>query len=1005
MPAQLDKNKPTSLIFHGANFVGAKLAELLYSQKSNIFLIDEFSKANRDVMKKLKKDFQVTSFDISGVTSFDSDIKRIDYIFILLDQFLSTNTSISSPKFVSETNSIDTIMKAGLRHGAKVILTTTISLHRKLLSLSSKDTTKLSEIKQGETFTSAELQRYCENLAAEYHDQAGLDIRIARLGEVMGENMPTDAHTPLVSLLKDAVTKPKLTIYGEGLDYKYYVHVLDAVYGIIKALFSNRTNGEVYSLSYNEEISTLNLAYKLLEMNPQANEIAFVESEESEGPQQMYVPAKNLSKLGWKPKISIDKALLETLQYFYDSYKAKWTNKPAQEKGRRVTAKQHPSEAMSFLGKVLQVVFFPIIVPYKFLRSLYQKISQLRLSATGIAKFFLIALPVVALYLAIIQPLIQITVGGGLAYAFSRIAYSQVEQLNTKGAQNSMKVARFFSGAMSDGVKALRWVAYIPAAEDFYSQNVQLASGVDHLTNGAYYLVQGIDPYVEYFKTFEPLTSFNASPTGGSKTYQKQLKAMEDGVPFTDRATVEITLATEALEAVDIGSYPQFTREPLRQLVDKSKLLKSQVTTLQGVASFLPDLLGKSGRKNYVILLQNPMELRSTGGWLTSYALIGLEYGQVRTLKVDDVYNADGQLKTTVLPPKSMRQALGLNSWTLSTSNWSPDFAQAAEAAEYFLKLEEKAVTIDGVVAIDLEYIRRLIDVWGSIEVVGEDNPVTKDNLYNKVVQLHQSFSPGSTQKPEFLSNLANALLQKILGSTRDKWPRIAEITGESMEEKHILVYMHNTYLAQFLESLKWTGTMPSSANLIFPIEWNKGGNKANHFLERSSLVETSITNESQIVQKLTITYTNLSTKNSYPEGAYSAYVRIFLPRGIEMLRIEGLAKNSFYNKAEFGLSMVAGDLNVPIKSSRTISILYRLDREKMTDFPLITAPGDKLQYTVNYTKQPGLISDNISFEVSYPSGWEPTNLENIQRELNKLVFRTELSTDKQFTVEWQKAK
>ena len=67
--------------------------------------------------------------------------------------------------------------------------------------------------------------------------------------------------------------------------------------------------------------------------------------------------------------------------------------------------------------------------------------------------------------------------------------------------------------------------------------------------------------------------------------------------------------------------------------------------TYKEATAFLPEVLGVNERQRYLVLLQNESEIRSTGGWLTSYGIIGVEGGQIRELFVDDIYNADGTLR------------------------------------------------------------------------------------------------------------------------------------------------------------------------------------------------------------------------------------------------------------------------------------------------------------------------------------------------------------------------
>ena len=820
-----NKNKPITFLVHGANAVGLKLTELLTDQKGSVVVIDEFTKQSKPFVKELKSVHGVEVYDISAVPNLVAKVKRLDYVFILLDQFLASKEKLTGQAFLSETNLVDALCKTALEQGSKVVLTTSIALHREIVSSASEQLDSLKGV-QGQTpYTPVELQRYCENLAAEYHDQSTLNIRITRLGEVIGEGIPTDRHTVLQDMVREAIAKPRITIPGEGLDYAYYIHNLDAVYGIIKSIFSTNTNGEVFSLSYTDEISSLNLAYKILELNPKASEIEFSQDEDGTPPQHVYVPAKNLSKLGWSPKVSFEKALMETIAYFHKEHNVTWKNQPqmmtiAEESGKRTPSADMPlrSDALTPFGSFIETVTAPFARLFGREQGRGADIERTPLSSRSILKYLLVTATALVLYFGLIGPCIQLSVGGAGMYYYGKKGYGQALALDTSSAEESLENASMFAGLAQSGWHGLRWVAYIPGVTDLYNETAVLVSSAEHLATGSYYLSKGIHPYAEYFKNFEPITSFGSSAGGGSRAYLQELEAMEQGIPYVERASVEITLARDGLEGIDQDAFPSFMTERIDSLSDIVETTSEAVSTMESFAYYLPELLGIDGRQTYVILLQNPMELRSTGGWLSSVGIVGIEQGQVRTLEVHDVYEIEGQTDETVAPPASMRDALGIEEWTLSLSNWSPDFPQSAESAEYFINLGGTVVAADGVIAIDLEFIRDLIDVWGSIQVPGEEEPVTSDSLYDTVIEIHRQFTPGDTDKPVFLSNLANELLAEIFTSSKETRPAVAEKVASNLDEKHILAYFHNTSVREILDNKGWGGHIEPETSILCPV-------------------------------------------------------------------------------------------------------------------------------------------------------------------------------------------
>ena len=89
-----------------------------------------------------------------------------------------------------------------------------------------------------------------------------------------------------------------------------------------------------------------------------------------------------------------------------------------------------------------------------------------------------------------------------------------------------------------------------------------------------------------------------------------------------------------------IGGYEEIIKEK-RQIVEE----------LDKLMPILPEFLGLDGKKReYMVLFQNENELRASGGFIGSYGILSVEDGKWRGLEVNDVYQADGQLKGHVEP-------------------------------------------------------------------------------------------------------------------------------------------------------------------------------------------------------------------------------------------------------------------------------------------------------------------------------------------------------------------
>ena len=85
------------------------------------------------------------------------------------------------------------------------------------------------------------------------------------------------------------------------------------------------------------------------------------------------------------------------------------------------------------------------------------------------------------------------------------------------------------------------------------------------------------------------------------------------------------------------------------------------------------------GNNTFIVLLQNNWELRPSGGFMGSYALVQFENNVLKDISVQDIYVPDGQIQGHVNPPKPVLQAFQQGFWRLRDANWDPDFQKSAE--------------------------------------------------------------------------------------------------------------------------------------------------------------------------------------------------------------------------------------------------------------------------------------------------------------------------------------
>ena len=131
----------------------------------------------------------------------------------------------------------------------------------------------------------------------------------------------------------------------------------------------------------------------------------------------------------------------------------------------------------------------------------------------------------------------------------------------------------------------------------------------------------------------------------------------------------------------------------------KLALLRTVFGTINKLLLLYKEGGGFSGTQSYLVLFQNSMELRPTGGFVGSVGKLTMVDGLVADFTIFDVYELDGQLRGHVDPPDPIRTLLSQEHWYLRDSNWDPDFFESGQRAAWFYE-KETGQSVDGVISV-----------------------------------------------------------------------------------------------------------------------------------------------------------------------------------------------------------------------------------------------------------------------------------------------------------------
>ncbi|MCJ7521543.1 MAG: dTDP-glucose 4,6-dehydratase [Dehalococcoidia bacterium] len=151
-------------------------------------------------------------------------------------------------------------------------------------------------------------------LVRAYHRTFGLPVVISRCSNNYGPRQHPEKFLPTV-ILNVLHDKP-VPIYGDGLYVRDWIHVIDHCRAIDLIMSEGRI-GAIYNIGTDNEWANIDLAKKILQILGKPEDLLqSVTDRPGHDRRYALVGDKLKRELGWKPSISFDQGLIETVSWY-----------------------------------------------------------------------------------------------------------------------------------------------------------------------------------------------------------------------------------------------------------------------------------------------------------------------------------------------------------------------------------------------------------------------------------------------------------------------------------------------------------------------------------------------------------------------------------------------------------------------------------------------------------------------------------------------------------------
>lgn len=351
---------------------------------------------------------------------------------------------------------------------------------------------------------------------------------------------------------------------------------------------------------------------------------------------------------------------------------------------------------------------------------------------------------------------------------------------------------------------------------------------------------------------------------------------------------------TKNIVAIDPSSIPEEYRDKFILIKSKSTELGSNLAEFNDLLEKLKIFLGASKDKRYLFVFQNNAELRASGGFIGSFALVDFKEGKIKNIEVPGggTYDTEAGLFERMVSPEPLHIVNPL--WHLWDSNWWPDWPKSARKLMWFYE-KSAGPTVDGVISLTPTVVENALRVIGPIDMTAEYGVVIDSDNFWKVAQEYSEQKPNVTKKPKkFIGDLMNKIIAELpLKLNKDTLINLVATAEQSLAEKQILFYFTDPELEKKITEYGWDGGIKeTTSDYLAVINTNIAGGKSDKKIEQTINHKAVIMNDGSVIDEVTVKRVHTGLKHEDFSGVRNVdYMRFYVPAGSELLAAQGFSK------------------------------------------------------------------------------------------------------------------
>ena len=314
------------LVTGGCGFIGSHFLRYMMDTytKDSFICLDALTYAgNKNNIKELLEDSRLTMIEGNIRDASFVDTLFVSYKPDVIVHFAAethVDRSITGPQVFLETNVMGTgvLLDACLRYGiGRFHHVSTDEVYGTLPLDIGVPFTEKSPLQPTSPYAVSKASS--DLLVLSYYKTYGLPITISRCSNNYGTHQYPEKLIPL--MIQRALQEAPLPVYGDGLNVRDWIHVLDHCRAI-DCILQKGTVGEVYNIGGGEEIANIDLVKQILDILDMPYTLITYVNDRLGHDLRYAVDCSKLESLAWKREYTMKDTFTGIVEWYRDALKS-----------------------------------------------------------------------------------------------------------------------------------------------------------------------------------------------------------------------------------------------------------------------------------------------------------------------------------------------------------------------------------------------------------------------------------------------------------------------------------------------------------------------------------------------------------------------------------------------------------------------------------------------------------------------------------------------------------